>query len=167
VTTTKIKTPLYQDDYALDPATQAMLMLSDQVHWSFDVLTARRGGKQRVLGCSDGNALYVDSPSGGLEELLGQLTGTDKGDSPLWEGGLSLAKEVNNVDSNIVALRGRLMSTNDLITMANYYDSTLHPEPLYDSTDGISIADHLRQISVYLGLVVSLGDGWVKVHETT
>jgi len=145
----RLRTPLTQDTFVLDPEFQAMLELSNQISWVFSVSMGRNGGKQIPLACDVNGVLTIEDSSGGLAELFGQLNGDDTDNSPLWYNFENLAEILSESrDANVLSAAG-LKSTEDLISLANYFDSIVASPPLYSTQDGYPLADYFDSVRGY------------------
>ena len=149
---TRLKTPLHQTVFALDPASQAALKLTDEISWSFAVLFGRYGGGQVPLACDNAGNMIVTDVSGALAELGGQLKGTDTANSPFYHATGSIASFLYNT-----ALA--LISTNDGKGIADYFDNSDKPEPLW--SNGSSLAEILYNL---YGLIEDIAYGSYALH---
>jgi len=158
---TTIKSPLHQDAFELDPASQAALRLTDEVNWSFAILFGRCGGKQVPIACDADGVLAGSSAPPGDAELLGQLTGDDTENSPLYSGGSALAAIVSGMSAYCYSIDHHLESGSEGKGIADYFDATIATSPLFQ--DGDSIAYYLALIESHLAAAAS---GATPLHVT-
>ena len=146
----KLKTPITQDTFDLDPEFQAALRLTDEVNWSLAIMTGRYGSKQVPLACDADGGLTVAATNAALTEFLSQLSETTTPDGPFYETNLSAPAYLKGIDAVLDAIDARLISTGDECNLADYFDSAVGVAPFYSTMADTPIVDIMDDILTIL-----------------
>ena len=151
-----LKTPLYQETFDLSPEFQDSIEVGNRVDWTFSVLMGRFASKQIPLACDADGVLNTNVSSAALTKLLAILDGSDVSTGALTYGSQGTARYTYMVNNNTLYTSQRLISTNDVVSLADYFDTVEANEPLYYGGD--SIASLLSDIYTLLYDVWSTGN---------